>query len=427
MSEWLIILFVILLSGFFSGSEIGFVSANRLKLEIRSRKDTLNGRILNRFVQNPESFLSTTLIGNNIVNVIYATLMAIYLAVPIEFYYDELIGGAPSPFTVLIVQTVIASFIIMIFGEVIPKAMYRVHSDFLISLFAVPLRICNWVFRPFIFVANSTASFLIQIFRPQTAPEERVFRRQDIEMLLNELRDEGGADLDKEDSEILSNVLELSTKRVKETMIPRTDIVAVEKNTSLDEVLKTFVSSGFSKLPVYEGNTDNIVGVVFAYDLFKSPKNLEEVIRPVKFIPSSQRSRDLLSEFQRMNISMAIVIDEYGGTAGLVTIEDLLEEVVGDIQDEYDTEEKLVRKIAANTFVVSGDMKIEELNEEYPEIALPEKNGEFETVAGYIIHEIGRIPKVNEEILLSNCKFIVSKATQSRIETVKLVLLDERL
>ncbi|MGK7370525.1 MAG: hemolysin family protein, partial [Candidatus Halalkalibacterium sp. M3_1C_030] len=204
----------------------------------------------------------------------------------------------------------------------------------------------------------------------------------------------------------------------------RTEIVAIEKSTSIDETLKVFISSGFSKLPVYQESIDDIIGVIFAYDLFNNPKNLTEIMRPIKLVPSSQKSKDLLSEFRKSNISVAVVIDEYGGTAGMITIEDVLEEVVGDIQDEYDTEDHIMKKLSNNTFVISGGVEIEDLREQYPEINLPEETSNYETLAGYIIDSLGRIPKVNEELLIGENKFIISKASPSRIETVKIVVIE---
>lgn len=424
--EWLLILITILLSAFFSGSEIAFVTANRLRLEIETRRDSFQANSLNYFVRNPEAFLTTTLIGNNIVNVLYATLMALFLVDPITTTFEQLVGRLPSEFTVLVVQTVIASVIIMIFGEIIPKAFFRIQASRMITMLAVPQKICNWIFKPLIFLANKASNMVVRLIQPDAEATEQILRRQDVEMIFKEIRDTGGgSDLDKEDSEILSNVLELSSKRVKESMIPRTDIVAVEKNASVREVLKTFISSGYSKLPVYEENIDDIIGVVFAYDLFHNPEELTEIIRPIKLVPYSQKSKDLLSEFQKSNHSVAIVIDEYGGTAGMVTIEDLLEEVVGDIQDEYDTEEDFIKKLSADTYILSGNAEIDELMEEYPEVELPLNEGEYETVAGFIISKLGRIPKVNEELLIDGYKFIISKATPSKIETVKMVSLEE--
>jgi len=424
MTELLLIILTIILSGFFSGSEIAFVSANRLKLEIESRKTSWTGRVVNYFVRNPETFLTTTLVGNNIANVVYATLMTIFLVAPVTHVYQSWMGTVPSSALLLVIQTVIASVVIMLFGEILPKAIFRIHADWWMKVIAIPQQICNWIFRPLIFLADKSSDFIIKFINPEIDRSGRVFRRQDVELIFQELRDTGGQDLDKEDSEILHNVLELSNKRVKESMIPRTDIVAVEKNTSIDETLKLFISSGFSKLPVYQESIDDIIGVIFAYDLFSNPTNLTEIMRPIKLVPSSQKSKDLLSEFRKSNISVAIVIDEYGGTAGMVTIEDLLEEVVGDIQDEYDTEDHFVKKLSNNTYILSGGFEIEDLLQEYPEIKLPAESSEYETVAGYIINALGRIPKVNEELLIDGNKVIISKATPSRIEAVKLVIMD---
>jgi len=418
-----IIILIVLASAFFSGSEIAFVSANRLKLEIESRKGSLISRSLAFFNEKPETFLTTTLVGNNIINVLYATLMAIFLLDPVERLYESWMGVGPSSAVVLLIHTVIASLIIMIFGEIIPKAIFRIQADFMVKMVAVPLRFLNIILRPLISVANSASGFLIRLLKTGSERSEKVFRRQDVEMILKELRDSGGGeDFDQDDSQILHNVLELSNKRVKETMVPRTEMVAVDQNATLDEIQRTFIASGYSKIPVYQDNIDDITGVVFAYDLFEAPESIADIIRPVKLIPSSKKSKDLLAEFRQSNSSVAIVIDEYGGTAGMVTIEDLIEEVVGDIQDEYDKEDEFIKRINANTYILSGNVELDELQETYPQIMLKENSDEFETVAGYIINHIGRIPKVNEEIFIQGNKFIISKATPNRLDTVKLIL-----
>ncbi|SMO77206.1 hemolysin family protein [Fodinibius sediminis] len=424
MTELLLIVLTIILSGFFSGSEMAFVSANRLKLEIESRKDSWTGKAVNSFVQSPETFLTTTLVGNNIVNVVYATLMTIFLVPPLTNMYQGWTGTPPSEVLLLVSQTVIASGVIMLFGEILPKAFFRIHADWWMKIIVVPQKISYYLFKPFIVIANAASKMVIRIVQPDSATSDQIFSRQDVELIFKELRDTGGEDLDREDSEILHNVLELSNMRVKESMIPRTDIVAVEKNTSIEDTLKLFISSGFSKLLVYQGSIDDIIGVIFAYDLFNNPEKLIDIMRPVKLVPASHRSKDLLSEFRKSNLSVAVVIDEYGGTAGMVTIEDLLEEVVGDIQDEYDTEDYFMKKISPKTYILSGGTEVEDLLEKFPEIDLPVEADEYETVAGFIINTLGRIPNVNEELLIDGKKIIISKATSSRIETIKLVIMD---
>ncbi len=422
MPEILYITIVILISAFFSGSEMAFVTANKLKLEIESRKDTFRGRSLAYFSENPERFLTTTLVGNNIVNVAYATLMAIFLVEPIRNLYSGFFAEMPSGAMVLFIQTVIASILILLFGEILSKAIFRVMADHLVKIIAIPLRITEYLLWPLIAISNSASGSLVRFFNVGNERSEKVFRRQDVEMIFRELKESGGSqDIDHDDSEILHNVLELSNKRVRETMVPRTEIVAVEKSASLEELKKAFIESGYSKIPVFQDTIDDIIGVVFAYDMFSNPKDIGEIIRPVKLIPSSKKSKDLLTEFRQSNISVAVVIDEYGGTAGMVTIEDLIEEVVGDIQDEYDKESDLIKKINHNTFLLSGSVELDDLEEHYPEINLNYDDDEFETVAGYIIHHTGRIPKVNEEIQIHGNVFIITKATQSKLETVKLI------
>ncbi len=424
--EWLLILVTIYLSGFFSGSEIAFVSANRLRLELFLRKNSTASVYLSKFVNNPDAFLVTTLVGNNIVNVLYATLMTLYLQEPIEQLLASLTSQQPSGIVVLAIQTTIASIIIMYLGEIIPKAVFRSRADSILPKVAIPMQLVEWLLKPFIILATTSSKLLLKAFNVEAGRVEDIFRRQDIEMIIQDLSEQGASsDIDEDDSELLSNVLELSSKRVKDSMITRTEIVAVEKETPVNDVLKTFISSGYSKLPVYDESIDNIIGVVFAADLFKRPEVLEEIRRPVKFVPSSKRSRDLLTEFRASNTSMAVVLDEYGGTAGLVTIEDLIEEVVGDIEDEYDTTDQIMKKLNATTFIFSGTVEIDDIVEQFPELGFPPDADDYETIAGYIIHHIGRIPKVNEEILIGRKKMIISKASPARIETVRIILLED--
>jgi putative hemolysin len=426
MTETLIIIITILLSGFFSGSEIAFVSANKLKLEIESRKDTILSKSLSFFIRKPGTFLTTTLVGNNIINVLYATLMAIFLITPIQIYYEVITNSLPSAVTILLIQTVIASIVIMLFGEILPKALFRIHADFMVKMVSIPMMLINYILKPLIGLANSSSNTLVKLLNVGHERSDKIFRRQDMEMIFKELSDSGGGeDFDKEDSEILQNVLDLSNKRVKDTMIPRTEIIAVEKNTSIEDVQKTFITSGHSKLPVYQDTIDDIIGIVFAYDLFHNPSSLSEIIRPIKLIPSSKKSKDLLTEFRQSNISVAIVIDEYGGTAGMVTIEDLIEEVVGDIQDEYDTDQEIMKKISENIYVISGSVELEDLEMKFPNLNFSNDADNFETIAGYIINHIGRIPKVNEELLIGRHTFIISKATPNKLETVKLIVRED--
>ncbi len=423
MPELLYIVIVVLLSAFFSGSEMAFVTANKLKLEIESRKNSIRGRSLHFFNKNPESFLTTTLVGNNIVNVLYATLMAIFLAEPIAMIWSKLFSAEPLSSTVLIIQTIIASVVILIFGEILAKAIFRSQADFFVKMIAFPLRITNWILWPLILIADWMSAMLVKLLKIENEKSSKNYRLQDMAIIFRELSESGGShEIDQDDTELLQNVLELTNKRVRETMVPRTEIVAVEKNASVEELNRAFIESGYSKIPVFQDTIDDIIGVVFAYDMFGYPKNIADIIRPVKLIPSSKKSKDLLTEFRQSNVSVAVIIDEYGGTAGMVTIEDLIEEVVGDIQDEYDKDDEIIKKISNNTYLISGTVELDELTDEYPEVVLDETLGDFETVAGYIIHHIGRIPKINEELQILGNSFIILKATQSKLETIKLII-----
>jgi CBS domain containing-hemolysin-like protein len=327
---------------------------------------------------------------------------------------------------VLVIQTIITSVVILIFGETIPKVVFKSRADLVIKSISIPIRILEIALTPFIYIANSVSSWLLKALKVDNQKTVELFRRQDIAMIIEEIHTQQATDLDQDETELLSNVLELSSKRVRDSMITRTEIVGLEKDTPVEDALKVFISSGYSKLPVYEETIDSIVGVIFAADLFKRPKTLSEIQRTIQFVPSSKKSKDLLTEFRKSNTSMAVVLDEYGGTAGLVTIEDLIEEVVGDIEDEYDTADHLMKKLNQHTFVFSGMAEIEDVLEKFPELEIPESD-EYETIAGYIIHHTDRIPRVNEEIIIANKKCIISKASPARIEVVRIVLLEHNL
>ena len=271
--EWLLIVLSVLLSGFFSGSEIAFVSANKLKLEVISRKRNVLARFINFFKSNPDTFLTTTLVGNNIVNVLYATLMAIFLGEPIVEYSQLWFDHVPSDVQILIAQTIIASIIIMIFGEVIPKAIFRSQADFMMNVIAIPLRVFCFLLRPLIWLANSSSNVLIKLLVPNASKTEAFYRRQDVELIFKELKESGGSvDIGEDDTEILQNVLELSNMRVKDSMIPRIEIQAVDRNTPVKDALDLLIKSGHSKLPVFRESIDDVIGVVFASDFLTNQK-----------------------------------------------------------------------------------------------------------------------------------------------------------
>ena len=421
--ELLIIILLLLLSAFFSGSEIAFVAANRLRVEVQARRGGLVGRIVHGFLETPTTFLTTTLVGNNIALVVYSTLMAFYLSAPLHHFYAQSVGlnAASLEMAVLSTQTVVASIIVLLVGEILPKSIMREIADRVVFVLALPLRATYYLLLPLVKLAGGTSSLLVRLLRADAAPFSQ-FPRRDFELLIEKSRESGALELDEEETEILSNVFDLYTMRVKESMTPRTDIVAVDENTALETLRQRCIETGYSKLPVYRENIDNIVGIAFAYDLFEEPETLQEMMRPAKFVPESKPAKDLLQDFLRTNSSIAIVIDEYGGTAGLVTREDLLEELVGDIQDEFDSEDAVMRQVDTYTYLVSGRAEIDELEERFS-LELPE--GDYETVAGYLLEHIGAIPATQEEYEFDGFQFIILQATAHRIDLVRIIRKDD--
>ncbi|MEX0746726.1 MAG: hemolysin family protein [Rhodothermales bacterium] len=416
--EFGIILIMLILSAFFSGSETAFVVANRLRVEVLARREGLVGPIVRDFINNPSAFLTTTLVGNNVVNVIYSTLMAFYLGPPLRSFYENVVslGAGGIDVAVLVSQTIVASAIVLIFGEILPKSLMREVANHAVFFLAVPLRIAHYVLLPMIKVAALSSSMLVRLFRAD-ADTFAQFLRRDFEVIIQETRAGGDLELDEEESELLSNLFAMNTIRVKESMAPRTEIEAVEESTSVEELRRRFIDTGHSKMPVFRDNIDNIVGMVFAYDLFENPPSVKDMMRAAYFVPESKRSKDLLREFLATNTSIAIVIDEYGGTAGLVTREDLLEELFGDIQDEFDVETEVLRQTGENSFIASGRVRLDEMEERFG-LELPE--GDYETVAGYLLERIGSIPSTQETFHFDRFRFDIVKATSNRIDLVRI-------
>lgn len=416
--EVFFIVLTLVLSAFFSGSEIAFVAANRLRVEVFARRGGLVGRVVSEFLENPAKLLATTLVGNNFALVIYSTLIAFYLEGPFNSFYANTLGLQEGAAGALAfgTQTIVAALVVLIIGEIIPKSVLREMANRAVFMLALPLKITYYLLLPMIVLAQWTAGLLMRLLKADSESFTQ-FMRRDFELMIEESKRTGELDLDEEESTLLSNVFAMSTILVKESMCPRTDIVALEESASLTEVRDVFVESGHSKIPVYRDNIDNIVGIAFAYDLFKDPESLATMMRPATFVPETKLSKELLQEFLAKNTSIAIVIDEYGGTAGLVTSEDLLEEIFGDIQDEFDTDEHTLRKINQTAVIASGRVHIDELSEKM-DIELPE--GDYETLAGYLLERLGAIPEPKAEIDLDGYRFAILRATANRIDMVRI-------
>lgn len=398
----LLIPFTVLLSAFFSGTEIAFVTANRVRLEVLQRRRVFGATLASYFVRHIDKTLITTLVGNNAAHALYATLMTVAL-------------GQGFGIRDAVAQMAIATLVILFFGEVVPRLLLRETADAAVLLLAPVLWLLRGLFYPVILISEGLSLGIVRLFGSSETSIEQFFRKQDFEMLLRENTPAGSAAA--KDAEIISNVFVLKDIRVRESMVPRTEIEGIEKNAPMKEVYRRFAESGYSKLVVYDESIDNVVGVAGVYDLFTKPKSLESIIGKVTFVPETKRSAELLREFVESGESVAIVVDEFGGTAGLVTAEDLIEELVGDIQDEFDNDEDVCRALSDDTFLISGRIEIDTINEKF-HLALPKEN--YETLAGFILSGIGRIPKQGEVVKIESYTLTISKATKTRIDVVKL-------
>jgi putative hemolysin len=395
---------LIILSAFFSGTELAFVVANKLKIEVRARKKNLAALSAQYFINHPQNFFSTILIANNIVIIAYASLSAVFLS--------SIFGL--NEFSILI----ISSIVILLFGEIIPKYFARELTDQMVVLTSIPLRVCSYILYPFVKIASAFSNKIMQTSSIKTDNIYHLFDKEDIKGLIKE--SESAGIVDKKDSELISKVIELGDQRVYEAMTPRTEIVGIEITKDISKALSAFIDSGFSKLPVYEDNFDNIKGILLAKDLFQSPGGIKEILREVSFIPETKKSFEVLNDFMEKRNSIAIVVDEHGGTAGIITMEDILEELFGEIKDEFDVDEEIFRKVANDSYIINGKVEIDHINEKYN---LKIEEGAYETLAGFVTNKIGRIPAQGEIVAIGNFKIQIIRANAQKIELVKLTVL----
>jgi CBS domain containing-hemolysin-like protein len=301
-----------------------------------------------------------------------------------------------------------------------PKYLSFEMPDRIVLIASVPLRIVSFILYPFIVVTSWISGLFTKSPSLSSWSVNYLFDKEDIESLVQESHEAGV--VNKKESDIISRVLDVGDQRVYEAMRPRTDVVGLEIESNISEALDIFIESGYSKLPVYEGSMDNIKGVVFAYDLFKNPKSLQSIIKEISFVPETKRSFDMLNEFLSKRVSIAAVVDEFGGTAGIVTMEDIIEELFGEIKDEYDIEEDIFRKISKDTYIISGKVEVDLINEKY-NLNIPE--GNYETLGGYITSKLGRIPAQGEKTTIDNFDILIAKGTNTRIDVVKIIVLEK--
>jgi CBS domain containing-hemolysin-like protein len=409
------IIATLLLIAFFSGIEIAFVSANKLRVELLKEKGSSRGKIISNFNQNPGRFISTMLIGLNISLVLFGSVTA-------NYFTNDNFGFLPTgEIALLAVQTVFTTFVILIFGELIPKILFRVNSDQSLLLFAYPAQAIFVVLKPLSDLFHSLSRSLIKlVIGSDLIESKQQFTKEDLEYLVKETAvtdGEEGDDSDHLNSEIFEKALYLKDIKVRNSMVPRPEIHAIELTEGIEELRKKFVETKLSRIIIYDDTIDKIIGYVHHFDLLKKADNLRQLIRPIQAIPESMTARDLMLQFIREKKNVAWVVDEYGGTAGIITLEDLMEEIFGDIQDEHDEEDLAEKKVSEEEFVLSGRLEVDYLNQEYG-LGIPE--GEYSTLSGYIISGFEDIPEAGTAINLNGFHLKVLKASDKRIELVNL-------
>ena len=401
--ELIIAIIGLIFSFFFAGSETAFISTNPLRIEIWTRKKLRSAIRAQKYFKNPDIFLSTTLVGNNLANVLATTYATIFLIT----YWDETLSW------------IVITLTILLFGEIIPKVLFRTYAHSLILKIVYIMRFFHFLLNPLIILATRISLSVIRLFRLGSKSEKTMFDKDDIVAMLREARLSGV--VDEEEQKIISRVLNLPDTLVREAMVPRTSIQAISEKSKISDIRNFMIETGKTKIPVYKSTIDNITGIIFMYDLFADNTRLIEVIKPVTYVPENKKCNELLHEFKELNTSIAIVIDEYGGTAGLVTIEDLVEELLGEIEESTENSEQPIIRINKTTWKIRTSESIETINEQSG-VNIPE--GEYETLAGVILAELGRIPETGEKIALNDSLIMITKAGRNIIEEVRLVKIE---
>jgi len=403
---------------FFAGIEIAFANANRLTIEIKKKQGLKRSILLSRFMENPSRFISAMLIGFNLFLVIFGMLVGETLSP----FWEKLILKTAIPqawvdIARLLVETLTSALFILFFGELVPKALFRAKSDSLLDFFAPFCKTFYDLFhRISAFFTRISEWILKYVFNVRIDERKDLFAKAD---LSNFFQQTGEADESRQElnTELFEAALSLPKVKVRECLIPRKEIDGVDIRLSVDDARKKFMSTKLSKLVVYEGNIDHVLGYVHQLDLFKGPRTVRDILLPIPAVPESMSATDLISKFSRERKSIAWVVDEFGGTAGIVTMEDLLEEIFGDIRDEYDTEEFEEKKLTNEEFIFAGRLELDYLNEKY-DLGFPEN--ESETLSGFIINRHEAIPRLKEHIIIDDYEFEILSVSDTRIEMVKM-------
>lgn len=414
MNSLTIIVLSTLFSAFFSGMEIAFVSANKLRLELDKKQSVSTSKIINIFANNPSQYLATMLIGNNIALVVFGLIMAIVLEPYIAQYTS-------NDSLILFTQTVISTIIILFSAEFLPKTLFKINANHNLKIFAFPTYFFYLLFYPVarfsIFLSKKFIKNIMRVNLP--ADGKLAFGKSDLNNLVNEITDEDetNGELDH-DVKIFQNALDFSNIKLRECVVPRTELIAVPISEDVEKLRQLFIETGHSKILIYENSIDNIIGYAHSITLFENPPSLKSMLRKIPIVPETMPANKLLQLFTKKRKNMALVVDEFGGTSGIVTMEDILEEIIGDIQDEHDKVTLVDKQINDTVYQFSGRFEIDDINEKY-NLNLPASD-EYETIAGLILAQFGSIPKVNDIVEFPNFSIKVLEATTTKVELIEL-------
>ena len=407
----IIILTTLVLSAFFSGFEIAYVSSNKVHLEILKKQEGVIANVLTKLTRKPSKLLATMLVGNNVALVVYGFEMGKVMTALLPNFFQNVLW-----------HTIISTLIILITAEFMPKVFFQIYANQLLKLFAIPAYFFYFLFYPLSSLVMWISDFVLRVFFKTKGDYVPLsFTKVELVDYISEQL-ENVPKKEEMDSEVqmFQNALEFSGVKAREIMIPRTEIVAVELNESIENLIATFVSSGFSKILIYNENIDDILGYVHSFDMFKKPKNIKEVLIPIVNIPETIQINEVLNILTRKRKSMAVVLDEYGGTSGIVTLEDIVEELFGEIEDEHDKDNFIEEQLSETEYLFSARLEVEYLNETY-HLEIPESE-EYETLGGFIVLHNEGIPTQGEVIQIPPFSFVIEACSQTKIETVRLVV-----
>ena len=407
-----------LFSAFFSGMEIAFVSSNRLRAEMGREKNRFSQRIIKTFYQHPNNFVSTMLVGNNIALVIYGILFA--------KLFDSTLFAPLSDGMRVTADTLLSTLIVLFTGEFLPKSVFRSNPNTMLEVFAIPAWICYIVLYPLSRFATLLSKVLLRLFgiRMNKSGEEKEFTKIDLDYLVQSSIDNADNDGDiEEEVRIFQNALDFSETKIRDCMVPRTEIDAIEDTTTIDQLKQVFIESGHSKILVFHEDIDHIIGYIHSSDLFSiKDKSFVDLVREISFVPETMLASKLMKQLMQQKRSLAVVVDEFGGTSGLVSLEDIMEEITGEIEDEHDNTNHIAKRISDNEFILSARLEISKINEMF-DLDLPESD-EYMTLGGLILHEYKSFPKLNEIVRLDHYEFKILKNTATKIELVRLNIIE---